>query len=273
MAGYNQIKTRLAVMNFLEFAIWGSYLVSMGIYLGSVGLGEDIFWFYTVQGLVSLFMPGVIGIIADRWLPAQKMLSLCHGLAGIFMLLAGFYCMHTGADVGFGPLFTFYTLSVAFYMPTIGLANSVAFNALNRANLDTVKHFPPIRVLGTVGFICAELFAQCRFNSELTCLSRHIFGMASRSRSEYCAAAYPQWRADGSNSGTAGAFLFPWFLAAAANKASGLCGMCAKAFISHLANHCLMNNSFVIVYAKDAVIQLYFAGFLAGDIIQLYFRH
>ena len=62
-------------------------------------------------------------------------------------------------------------------------------------------------------------------------------------------------------------------LAAAANKASGLCGMCAKAFISHLANHCLMNNSFVIVYAKDAVIQLYFAGFLAGDIIQLYFRH
>lgn len=160
MAGYNQIKIRLAVMNFLEFAIWGSYLVSMGIYLGSVGLGEDIFWFYTVQGLVSLFMPGVIGIIADRWLPAQKMLSLCHGLAGLFMLLAGFYCMHTGADVGFGPLFTFYTLSVAFYMPTIGLANSVAFNALNRENLDTVKHFPPIRVLGTVGFICAELFVN-----------------------------------------------------------------------------------------------------------------
>lgn len=154
------IKTRLAALGFLEFAVWGSYLVSLGLYLNSVGLGDRIFWFYTVQGLVSLFMPGLVGIIADRFIPAQKMLSLCHVIAGSFMLAAGWYSMNAGADVQFGPLFTLYTISVAFFMPTIGLNNSVAFNALTRAGLDTVKEFPPIRVWGTVGFIAAEWFVN-----------------------------------------------------------------------------------------------------------------
>lgn len=154
------IKTRLAALGFLEFAVWGTYLVSIGLYLNSVGLADYIFWFYTVQGLVSLFMPGIVGMIADRFLPAQKMFSLCHVLAGAFMLGAGYYGATAGADVKFGPLFALYTLSVAFFMPTIGLNNSVAFNALNKAGLDTVKHFPPIRVFGTVGFIAAEWFVN-----------------------------------------------------------------------------------------------------------------
>lgn len=159
MKGVGSIRTKLIIMNFLEFAVWGSYLVSMGIYLGSVGLGANIFWFYTMQGIVSLFMPALIGIVADRWVPAQKMLSICQGMAGLFMLLSGFYCMSSGIP-HFATLFTFYSLSIAFYMPTIGLANSVAFNALNEVGLDTVKNFPPIRVWGTVGFICAELFVN-----------------------------------------------------------------------------------------------------------------
>ncbi|MDE6027048.1 MAG: MFS transporter, partial [Muribaculaceae bacterium] len=159
MENVGGIRTKLIIMNFLEFAVWGSYLVSMGIYLGSVGLGANIFWFYTMQGIVSLFMPALVGIIADRWIPAQKMLAGCQGIAGLFMLLAGFYCMSAGTPQ-FGILFTLYAFSIGFYMPTIGLANSVAFNALNRAGLDTVKNFPPIRVWGTVGFICAELFVN-----------------------------------------------------------------------------------------------------------------
>lgn len=153
------LKLRLTVMNFLEFAVWGSYLVSMGIYLNSVGLGPEIFWFYTVQGLVSLFMPALVGIVADRWIPAQKMLSLCHLIAGVFMLLAGCYCL-TNTTIEFAPLFTLYTISVAFFMPTIGLSNSVAFNALTGAGLDTIKAFPPIRTFGTIGFICSELFVN-----------------------------------------------------------------------------------------------------------------
>lgn len=156
----NTLKIRLSALGFLEFAVWGSYLVSLGMFLNSVGLGEYIFWFYTVQGLVSLVMPGLIGMIADRFIPAQKMMSLCHVIAGSFMLAAGWYAMSAGQDVQFGPLFALYTVSVAFFMPTIGLNNSVAFSALTKARMDTVKDFPPIRVFGTVGFICAELFVN-----------------------------------------------------------------------------------------------------------------
>jgi len=156
----NNIKFRLIVMNFLEFGVWGAYLISLGQYLASIGLGDQIKWFYTVQGLVSIFMPAIVGIIADRYIPAQKMMSLCHLLAALGMAAAGWYAASAGDAVEFGPLFTLYTISVAFFMPTIGLGNSVAFNALNRHGLDTVKHFPPIRVFGTVGFICSMLFVN-----------------------------------------------------------------------------------------------------------------
>ena len=141
------------LMNFLEFAVWGAYLTSMGNYLANHGMGTNIGWFYSVQGIVSLFMPALFGIIADRWIPAQKALSLCHFLAGAFMISASIYGLIAGEAVLFAPLFTLYTLSVAFFMPTLALSNSVAYNALDVAGLDTVKDFPPIRVLGTVGFI------------------------------------------------------------------------------------------------------------------------
>lgn len=147
------MKLRLIVMNFLEFAVWGAYLTSMGRYLGSHGFGTSIGWFYSVQGIVSLFMPALMGIVADRWIQAQKTLSLCHLLAGVFMGAAGIYAFTAGNNVAFSTLFTLYTLSVAFFMPTLALTNSVAFNALIKANMDTVKDFPPIRVFGTVGFI------------------------------------------------------------------------------------------------------------------------
>lgn len=163
MASNTSLKVRLSVMNFLEFAVWGSYLVSLGIFLNHNGLAHYIPWFYTVQGLVSLFMPGLIGIVADRWIPAQKMLSICHLLAGVFMILAGWMAysdISSGMELQFGPMFLSYTLSVAFFMPTIGLCNSVSFNALTRVKIDTVKAFPPIRVFGTVGFIAAELFVN-----------------------------------------------------------------------------------------------------------------
>lgn len=159
MSAHNNIKTRLAILNFLEFAVWGAYLTSLGNFLFKNGLGNHIGWFYAMQGIVSLFMPSLIGIIADRWIQAQKMLSLCHLAAGTFMAAAAFYCMLTPA-IAFAPLFILYSISVAFFMPTIGLNNSVAFNALTRSGLDTVKDFPPIRIFGTVGFICAMLFVN-----------------------------------------------------------------------------------------------------------------
>ncbi len=147
------IKVRLIIMNFLEYAAWGAYLTCMGRFLGSHGLGANIGWFYSIQGIVSLFMPALMGIVADRWIPAQKVLSLCHALAGLFMIAACWYCINAGEGLQFAPLFSLYTISVAFYMPTIALSNSVAFNGLVSNGFDTVKDFPPIRVFGTIGFI------------------------------------------------------------------------------------------------------------------------
>lgn len=149
------IKIRLTVMNFLQFAVWGAYLTSMGTYLAGVGLGSHIGIFYAMQGIVSLFMPAILGIIADRWVPAQRLLGMSHLLAALFMGGAGYYAMEAGSEVAFGPLFLLYSLSVAFYMPTLGLSNSVAFTALEKAGLDTIKAFPPIRTFGTIGFICS----------------------------------------------------------------------------------------------------------------------
>ena len=149
-----QLKVRMATLLFLEFAVWGAYLTSLGAYLAKVGQGEHIGWFYAIQGVVSIFMPALVGIVADRWIQAQKMLSLCHLFAGAFMCAAGWYAINA-ETVEFAPLFTLYTLSVGFFMPTIGLTNSVSYSALTRYGLDPVKHFPPVRVFGTVGFIVA----------------------------------------------------------------------------------------------------------------------
>ena len=149
----SNVKTRLIVLSFLQFAVWGAYLTSMGRYLGNAGMGSDIGWFYSVQGIVSIFMPALIGIIADRWVPAQRMLAFCHAVAALFMGITGYIGMSKGIGVGFNELFWTYTVSVAFYMPTLALSNSVSYTVLTKAGLDTVKAFPPIRVFGTVGFI------------------------------------------------------------------------------------------------------------------------
>lgn len=158
------LKFRLSLMNFLEFAVWGAYLTCMGNYLGVAGLGDKISWFYAIQGIVSIFMPTLMGIVADKYIQPQRLLGLCHMAAGGFML----GCWWLGLQAGFGneladkSLFiTLYTLSVAFFMPTIALSNTAAFTILKNNGLDTVKDFLPIRVLGTVGFIVTMWFVNC----------------------------------------------------------------------------------------------------------------
>ena len=167
------IKIRLIVMNILQWAIWGAYLTSMGNYLVQVGLGSKIGLFYAMQGIVSIFMPALMGIVADKWLGAAKSLALCQFIAGAAMLGAGLYAAGvesaaiatgaTGSELttlisstfSFPVFITLYTISVAFYMPTIALSNSTAFGILEQNGYDTVKDFPPIRVFGTVGFIAS----------------------------------------------------------------------------------------------------------------------
>lgn len=154
------LKFRLIILSFLEFAVWGAYLISLGRYLGIVGLGPQIKWFFAMQGIVSLIMPALIGIIADRHIQAQKVLSICHFIAGAFMIAASLYCMKSAGNVRFAPLFTLYSISLAFFMPTIAISNSVAYQALSSAGIDTISAFPPIRAFGTVGFICSMLLTN-----------------------------------------------------------------------------------------------------------------
>ena len=154
------IKIRLIILSFFQFAVWGAYLTSMGNYLGSIGLGQQIGLFYAMQGFVSILMPAIMGIIADRWIPAQKLLGISHLIAAIFLGAAGYYGMQHSDSTDFTTLFTLYSLSVMFYMPTIALSNSVAYSVLINNNFDTIKTFPPIRTFGTIGFIVAMLFVN-----------------------------------------------------------------------------------------------------------------
>lgn len=163
------IKFRLTVMNFLQFAVWGSYLVCIGNFLGRVGLGEYIPWFYIAQGVVSIFMPAIIGAVADKFVQPQRLLGISHllaacgmGVAALFGARATAVAAAQGAEIAgdIWPIFIPYLFSVAFYMPTIALSNTVAFSILSRNGYDTVKAFPPIRVFGTVGFIAAMWFVN-----------------------------------------------------------------------------------------------------------------
>ena len=149
------VKFRLIVMNFLQYGVWGAWLISLGAYLGG-GLhysGVEIGSFFATMGIASLFMPALMGIIADRWVPAQKLLGVCHLIAAALMMVAA-------RQQEYVWLYASMLASVMFYMPTISLSNSVAYYSLEKAGLDTVRHFPPIRVWGTVGFICAMILVD-----------------------------------------------------------------------------------------------------------------
>ncbi|MBP5366899.1 MAG: MFS transporter [Bacteroidales bacterium] len=149
------IKIKLTVMNFLQFAVWGAYLISMGGYLGANGLGNYIGLFYAAQGIVSLFMPAIIGAIADRKIPAQKMYGICHLISSAAMISLSIYGLQAGNTVQLSVLYPLFLIAIAFYMPSLSLSYSVAYNALELNGLDTVKSFPPIRTFGTIGFIAS----------------------------------------------------------------------------------------------------------------------
>ncbi len=144
------IKFRLIVMNFLEFFVWGSWLISIGVYLGGTlhFTGVQIGSVFLTLGIASCIMPAVMGIIADKWLNAEKVFGLCH-FAGAACLF--FASTVTDPDAFFWAML----LNSMFYMPTIALNNTVSYIVLQNKGYDIVKDFPPIRVWGTVGFIAA----------------------------------------------------------------------------------------------------------------------
>jgi NHS family xanthosine MFS transporter len=144
------IKFRLTVMNFLEFFVWGAWLISLGGYMFNAlhFTGTQIGSIYGTMGIASIFTPALFGIVADRWVNAERVLGICHFVGAVSLLWAS--TLHD-----FDTFYLAMLLNSAFFMPTIALNNTVSYIILEKRNFNIVKDFPPIRVWGTVGFVCA----------------------------------------------------------------------------------------------------------------------
>jgi len=144
------IQLRLTVMNFMQFFVWGSWLISLGAYMiVTLGFtGGQVGSIYATMGVASLFMPGLMGIVADRWLNAERVFGICH-LIGAGLL------MWASTVQDFDTLYVIMLLNAMVYMPTIALNNTVSYEVLEQKGFNVIRSFPPIRVWGTVGFIAA----------------------------------------------------------------------------------------------------------------------
>lgn len=144
------IKYRLILMNFLQFFVWGAWLLTIGAYWFQTKQwsGTDFGAIFSTMGIASLFMPAIAGIVADRWVNAERLYGIFH-IAGAVLL----FILPTVGDPS--TFFWLMLLNMVFYMPTIALAISVSYSTLNSRKMDIVKDYPPIRVWGTVGFIVA----------------------------------------------------------------------------------------------------------------------
>lgn len=143
-------KLRLTILNFLQFFVWGAWLISLGSYM-AVSLhfsGEEIGAIYATMGIASLFMPGILGILADRFVNAERIYAICHFIGVAALLFAT-------QTTEFWPFYGLMLLNSLMFMPTIALDNSICYSILEKNGFDVVKVFPPIRVWGTVGFIVA----------------------------------------------------------------------------------------------------------------------
>lgn len=150
------IKFRLTLMSFLQFFVWGIWLISLGGYMFAnfnnpidSSLGSKVGNTYGTMGWASLFMPALMGVLADKYLRAEIVLGICHILGG-----AALYYASTVSNAG--DMYWAIFLVSCFYMPTIALSNSVSYSILSENKFDVQKAFAPIRVWGTVGFIVAE---------------------------------------------------------------------------------------------------------------------
>jgi NHS family xanthosine MFS transporter len=167
------IKLRLIVMNFLQFFIWGSWLLTIGAYWF-----QDKHWsgtafgaIFSTMGIASLFMPSIAGIIADKWINAERLYGLLQIAGAIVLFTVPLVDSPTA-------MFWVMLLNMIFYMPTISLAIAVAYNALKNEGKDVVRDYPPIRVWGTIGFIVA-LWAVSLLHLETSAGQFYVASVAS----------------------------------------------------------------------------------------------
>ncbi|MNG62817.1 Nucleoside permease NupG [compost metagenome] len=173
------IKLRLTIMSFFQFFVWGAWLITIANYWFGTKQwdGTQFGAIFATMGIASLFMPTLMGIIADRWINAEKLYFILHLCYAAVL----FYLPQVNDPNTF-----FYAMLAAmcFYMPTLALSNSIAYTALNENNYDLVKAFPPIRVFGTIGFIVAMWITNLTGN-KATAYQFYIAGTAALALSLY----------------------------------------------------------------------------------------
>ncbi|MDU5687161.1 MAG: MFS transporter, partial [Kluyvera cryocrescens] len=144
------LKLQLKILSFLQFCLWGSWLTTLGSYM-FVTLkfdGASIGAVYSSLGIAAVFMPTLLGIVADKWVSAKWVYAICH--------LVGAGTLFMAAEVTTpSAMFMVILLNSLAYMPTLGLINTISYYRLKSAGLDIVTDFPPIRIWGTIGFILA----------------------------------------------------------------------------------------------------------------------
>ena len=144
------LKFRLILMNFLQFFVWGSWLLTIGAYWFQTKhwSGTEFGAIFSTMGIASLFMPAIAGIIADRWINAERLYGGFHIMGAIILFL-----VPTVNDPS--RMFWIMLINMIFYMPTIALSITVAYSSMKSRNMDIIKEYPPVRVWGTIGFIVA----------------------------------------------------------------------------------------------------------------------
>ncbi len=163
---------KLSTMMFLEFFVWGAWYVTVGNYMAEIGMTEAIYWAYTVGPIAAIVSPFFLGMVADRFFATEKVLGTLHILGGILIFVAPFVAEGgNGSTLGFILLLQLHMLC---YMPTVGLANSLAFHHLGNQE----KEFPLIRVFGTIGWIIANIVVSYGLGADKTALPLQIAGTA-----------------------------------------------------------------------------------------------
>ncbi|MEO6453027.1 MAG: nucleoside permease [Ginsengibacter sp.] len=181
------IKVRLIIMIFLQFFIWGSWLITIGAYWfqtlpvlyplvdenthASLWTGSSFGALFSTMGFASLFMPALLGIVADKWINAEKLYGICHILGAVVLFSLPMVTHPT-------TMFWVMLLNMMFYMPTLALSIAVAYSALKRTGKNVIKDYPPIRVWGTVGFIVA-LWVVSLFHIETSAYQFYVASGAS----------------------------------------------------------------------------------------------
>jgi nucleoside transporter len=163
-------------MMFLEFFVWGAWYVTVGNYMTKIGLTGVIYWAYTVSPIAAVVSPFFLGMVADRFFATERVLGVLHLLGGLAILAAP-------SAAGSAPLFIgLLLLHVLFYMPTLGLSNSLAFHNIE----DQERQFPWIRVFGTVGWIAANVLVSAVLRADATPIPLYTAGIASLFLAAYC---------------------------------------------------------------------------------------